>query len=262
MAKQAEIVIGTSGYSFDDWQTVFYPPDLPKGKRLDYYKEHFNAVEINSTYYRIPHPAVFYNIAKKVGDEFEFIIKTHRSFTHDRKDLEEKAAEYNQSIKPVVESGKFRGYLAQFPYSFKYSEPNLRYILDGKNYFSEGPLFVEFRHKSWDRPDILESFISNEIGICSVDEPEQSGLYPSRPAATTKPRKVRFHGRNAANGGGARGDRYDYLYSREELLNWKKKIDKLRSRTDKIYLFFNNCHLGQAVRNARMMMEIMQTELS
>ena len=74
--KKAEIVIGTSGYSFDDWQTVFYPPGLPKGKRLDFYKEHFNAVEINSTYYRIPHSAVFYNIAKKVGDEFEFIIKT------------------------------------------------------------------------------------------------------------------------------------------------------------------------------------------
>jgi len=51
--KQAEIVIGTSGYSFDDWQTVFYPPGLPKGKRLDYYKEFFNAVEINSTYSKL-----------------------------------------------------------------------------------------------------------------------------------------------------------------------------------------------------------------
>ena len=129
MAKQAEIVIGTSGYSFDDWQTVFYPPDLPKGKRLDYYKEFFNAVEINSTYYRILHPAVFYNIAKKVRDGFEFIIKTHQSFTHDRKDIASKTEEFIESIKPVVESGKFYGYLAQFPFSFKYSQPNLDYIL-------------------------------------------------------------------------------------------------------------------------------------
>jgi len=260
--KKAKIVIGTSGYSFDDWQTVFYPPDLPKGKRLDYYKEHFNAVEINSTYYRIPHPAVFYNMAKKVGEGFEFIIKTHRSFTHDRKDVEKKAEEYNESIKPVVESGKFYGYLAQFPYSFKYSELNLKYVLDGKNYFPDGPLFVEFRHKSWDRMDVLESFKSNEVGICSVDEPELLGLYPSRAEATINTGYIRFHGRNSDNWWGGRGDRYDYLYSREELLSWKKKIDKLKSRTDKLYLFFNNCHLGQAVRNAKMMMEIMQTELS
>jgi len=262
MAKQAEIVIGTSGYSFDDWQTVFYPPDLPKGKRLDFYKEHFNAVEINSTYYRIPHPAVFYNIAKKVGDKFEFIIKTHRSFTHDRKDLEEKTEEYNQSIKPVVESGKFRGYLAQFPFSFKYSVPNMEYILKGIEYFREGPLFVEFRHISWDRPEVTQALKDNEIAICSVDEPDLTGLYPSRAEATTNIGYVRFHGRNTDNWWGGRGDRYDYLYSKEELLSWKKKIDKLKSRTDKLYLFFNNCHLGQAVRNAKMMMEMMQTELS
>jgi uncharacterized protein YecE (DUF72 family) len=262
MAKQAEIVIGTSGYSFDDWQTVFYPPDLPKGKRLDYYKEHFNAVEINSTYYRIPHPAVFYNIAKKVGDGFEFIIKTHRSFTHDRKDLEEKVVEYNQSIKPVVESGKFRGYLAQFPFSFKYSAANMEYILKGKDYFPEGPFFVEFRHKSWDREEVLETLKNNKIAICSVDEPDLAGLYPSKAEATTGIGYIRFHGKNTDNWWGGRGDRYDYLYSKDELLSWKRKIDKLKSRTDKLYLFFNNCHLGQAVRNAKMMMEIMQTELS
>ncbi len=68
--EKSEIIVGTSGYSFDDWEGEFYPPGLPKGKRLDYYKDHFNAVEINSTYYRIPHPAVFYNMAKKVDGNF------------------------------------------------------------------------------------------------------------------------------------------------------------------------------------------------
>jgi uncharacterized protein YecE (DUF72 family) len=261
-AKSAKIVIGTSGYSFDDWQTVFYPPDLPKGKRLDYYKEHFNAVEINSTYYRIPHPAVFYNMAKKVGDDFEFIIKTHRSFTHDRKDLKENAVQYNESIRPVVESGKFFGYLAQFPFSFKYSEPNLEYIFKGRDYFPDGPLFVEFRHVSWARPEVREALKAGEIAVCSVDEPELAGLYPSEAEATTKIGYVRFHGRNSDNWWGGRGDRYDYLYSKEELLGWKKKIDNLKTKTDKLYLFFNNCHLGQAVRNAKMMMGIMQAELS
>ncbi len=260
--KQAKIIIGTSGYSFDDWQTVFYPPGLPKGKRLDYYKEFFNAVEINSTYYRILHPAVFYNIAKKVRDGFEFIIKTHQSFTHDRKDIASKTEEFNESIKPVVESGKFYGYLAQFPFSFKYSQPNLDYILRGRGYFNEGPMFVEFRHISWKKPEVFEALRKNEIAFCSVDEPDLSGLYPPDAEATTNIGYIRFHGRNPSNWWGGKGDRYDYLYSKEELMSWKKKIDRLKSQTDKLYLFFNNCHLGQAVRNAKMMMEMMQTELS
>jgi uncharacterized protein YecE (DUF72 family) len=255
-----EIVIGTSGYSFDDWVGDFYPLDLPKGKRLDYYKYFFNAVEINSTYYRIPHPAVFYNIAKKVKNDFEFIIKTHRSFTHDRKDIEKPTMEFNESISPVVDSGKFRGYLAQFPYSFKYSPANLDYIVRGKELFDKGPYFVEFRHISWDNEVVEQRLMANEIGLCSVDEPALKGLYPSKERSTSNIGYVRFHGRNAANWWGGRGDRYDYLYSKEELLDWKSKIDELKARSDKIYLFFNNCHLGQAVRNAKMLMEILQIE--
>jgi uncharacterized protein YecE (DUF72 family) len=61
----AKMLIGTSGYSFADWVGVFYPENIAKGKMLDYYKDHFKTVEINSTYYRIPHAAVFYNMQKK-----------------------------------------------------------------------------------------------------------------------------------------------------------------------------------------------------
>ncbi len=260
--NKGSIVFGTSGYSFDDWEGEFYPPGLPKGKRLDFYKDHFEAVEVNSTYYRIPHPAVFYNMAKKVGDGFEFIIKTHRSFTHDRKDLDSKSREYNEAIRPVVDSGKFHGYMAQFPYSFRFSPANLDYILNAKEFFREAPIFVEFRHNSWDRAEVYEALQKNELGFCSVDEPSLSGLFPPIVKATTGIGYIRFHGRNAANWWGGQGDRYDYLYSKEELSEWKNKIDKLRSQTDKIYLFFNNCHLGQAVRNARMLMEMTQMDLS
>lgn len=258
--NESKIVVGTSGYSFDDWQGVFYPPGLPKGKRLDFYKDHFKATEINSTYYRIPHPAVFYNIAKKVGDDFEFMVKTHRSFTHDRKDIKSETGKFNEALKPMVESGKLRGYLAQFPYSFKYSPQSVDYIREGKEYFGEIPLFVEFRHRSWNRPDLFESLRANGIGFCCVDEPALSGLFPPLVEATTNTGYVRLHGRNAANWWGGKGDRYDYLYSKDELTEWKKKIDSLKSRTDKIYLFFNNCHLGQAVRNARMFIELLQLE--
>lgn len=260
--KNAEIAVGTSGYSFDDWEGPFYPRGLPKGKRLDFYKDHFKATEINSTYYRIPHPAVFANIVRKVGDDFEFMVKTHRSFTHDRKDLENQTEAFRESLKPMIESGKLRGYLAQFPFGFKYNRQNIDHILAGRDLFGDVPLFVEFRHASWDRPDVYDELRRNGIGFCCVDEPDLAGLFPPKTEITTGVAYIRLHGRNAANWWGKGGDRYDYLYSKEELLEWKEKIDGLKSKADKIYLFFNNCHLGQAVRNARMFVELMQTDLT
>jgi uncharacterized protein YecE (DUF72 family) len=115
--SDCKILIGTSGYSFADWVGPFYPEGWPKGKMLDYYKDHFHIVEINSTYYRIPHPSVFYHMASKVPDDFEFIVKAHQSFTHTRKDLPENFKAFHEAVKPLKDSGKLKGYLAQFPWS-------------------------------------------------------------------------------------------------------------------------------------------------
>ncbi len=260
-AKEAKIIVGTSGYSFDDWEGVFYPKGHPKGKRLDFYKDHFDAAEINSTYYRIPHAAVFYHMVNKVGKDFEFMVKTHRSFTHDRRDLQMETAAFNEALAPMRESGKLKGYLAQFPYGFRFGRANMDHIRSSKELFGDIPLYVEFRHKSWDVPETYETLKDEGIGFCCVDEPALPGLFPPVTELTTEIGYVRLHGRNARNWWGKRGDRYDYLYSKEELLDWKRKIDDLKSRADKIYLFFNNCHLGQAVRNARMFVELMQAEL-
>ncbi|MCD6161634.1 MAG: DUF72 domain-containing protein [candidate division Zixibacteria bacterium] len=259
----AKILIGTSGYSFADWIDIFYPSGIPKGKMLDYYKEHFRTVEINSTYYRIPHPAVFYNIQKKVPDDFEFIIKTHHSFTHDRKNLNTNSKLFNEAVKPVYESGKLHGLLAQFPWSFKFSSANLAYLLDGKNYFGEVPLFVEFRHDSWDKPEVYASLKDNEIGFCCVDEPQLERMFPPKGLATTRIGYVRFHGRNKIDWWQPRkgSDRYNYDYKKEELADWLNEIEKLRKQTDKVYLFFNNCHHGQAVKSAKLMSELLQMEL-
>lgn len=83
-----DIRIGTSGYSFEDWRGEFYPTDVVKGKMLDHYVKFFRTVEINSTYYRIPHPAVMAKIAKKAPDGFDFMVKVPQSFTHRRTELE------------------------------------------------------------------------------------------------------------------------------------------------------------------------------
>jgi len=260
--SRCRILIGTSGYSFADWIGEFYPIGIKKGKMLDYYKDHFPAVEINSTYYRIPHPSVFYHMADKVPEDFEFIVKTHSSFTHEREKAEENFDRFFEAVKPLIDAGKLKGYLAQFPWSFRYSAACLKYIIDSRSRFGNIPLFVEFRNADWDREEVYRSLKDNEIGICCVDEPRLDGLFPPRAIATTSIGYVRFHGRNERDWWKARpgSDRYNYDYKKEELADWLKKIDMLRQETEKIYLFFNNCHLGQAVKNAKMMMEMMQLE--
>jgi len=204
-----EIKIGTSGYSFDDWKGTFYPKDIEKGKMLDFYVQHFPVVEINSTYYRIPHPAVMANIEKKTPNGFEFIIKVPQAVTHQRKEIE-----------AAVDD-------------------------------------AEFRHNGWVNRDMYNYLRENSIGYAAVDEPQLPGLLKPDMFSTTNTAYLRLHGRNGEkwwNGGPLR---YDYNYSHEELRQWKEKIIKMEDKAKKMYIFFNNCHLGQAIKNAHDMMNLL-----
>ncbi len=252
-----ETRIGTSGYSFEDWRGQFYPQDVEKGKMLDYYVRYFPTVEINSTYYRIPHPAVMANIAKKAPEGFDFMIKVPQSFTHKRADIEKDVADYKNSLEPFVERGTLSGVLAQFPYSFKFDQNNLDYVSICRDAVAPARLFVEFRHNSWVNRPMYDRLKAEEIGYVCVDEPQLPGLLKPDLFATTDTAYVRLHGRNADkwwNGGALR---YDYSYSQEELEFWRDKIRKIQNKVKRIYIFFNNCHLGQAAGNARDFMQML-----
>lgn len=250
--------VGTSGYSFEDWRGEFYPAKIEKAKMLDYYMGHFDAVEINSTYYGIPHPRVFEAMVRKTPDGFDFIVKAHQSLTHKRDLLESETPKYLQAIAPMVESGKFKGILAQFPWSFPKVPAHVDYLKKCRDMLGNLPLFIEFRHSSWIRQETFDLLKSLEVGYVSVDEPQLEKMIEPLAIATAKTGYVRFHGRNAKDWySGSGTDRYNYLYSKEELAEWVEKIKRLRKDTDVIYLFFNNCHRGQAVVNAKQMMEML-----
>ncbi|MBU8933144.1 MAG: DUF72 domain-containing protein [candidate division Zixibacteria bacterium] len=247
-----DIRIGTSGYSFEDWRGGFYPASIDKGKMLDHYVKFFRTVEINSTYYRIPHPAVMANISKKAPDGFDFIVKVPQSFTHRRTDLENDRAAYLEALRPLVESGKLSGLLAQFPYSFKFGSEALDYLGIVQQALSPHRLFVEFRHRGWVNRTMYDRLRAEGIGYVCVDEPPLPGLLDPDCFATTNTAYIRLHGRNAEHWWDGGALRYDYKYSDEELQGWGKKIEKLKQKreVENLYVFFNNCHLGQAVGNA------------
>ncbi|MEJ2545901.1 MAG: DUF72 domain-containing protein [Calditrichaceae bacterium] len=113
-----DIKIGTSGYSYDDWRTHFYPVELPKNQMLNYYCQYFKTVEVNSSYYHIPSINIIERMTNKTPEDFEFIVKVNQETTHRRKENELAVLQLMESLKPMIESGKFKGLLAQFPYSF------------------------------------------------------------------------------------------------------------------------------------------------
>jgi uncharacterized protein YecE (DUF72 family) len=251
---RSTIRVGTSGYSFDDWVGPFYPADVAKGKRLDFYAQHFSCVEINSTYYRIPHPIVMRRLDEKTPEGFEFTVKAHREMTHRSSRDPKLYADFLNFLEPIRESGKFEGVVLQFPFGFQNAEKNRAHLSYLRDQLPEMDLFAEFRHDSWNRPEVFDFLGDLDLGFIAVDEPHLPHLFPPVAHVTSDVGYVRFHGRNAVTWhGGGNTDRYDWDYSREELSGWLDRIREMASRARKTYLFFNNCYMGRAVKSARLM---------
>jgi uncharacterized protein YecE (DUF72 family) len=261
-SKQGKVVVGTSGYSFDDWIGPFYPRGTRKGDMLGHYSREFGCVEVNSTYYRIPHPVVLRRMEEKTPPGFEFIIKANQEMTHKRSTDPELYRAFQEAIQPVVEAEKFEGVIAQFPWGFKNTPENRDHLRFLKERFEGCPLFIEFRNREWITEDVFAEMEKSGVGYCSVDEPRLKGLVPPIARLTTDLGYVRLHGRNAKNWWGrGGGDRYDYLYSEDELKEWVDKIRSMSEKAKKTFVFFNNCHAGQAARNAKLMKELLSLPL-
>ncbi len=260
-AREPRILVGTSGYSFADWVGPFYPPGTRSGDFLRFYARHFDVVEVNSTYYRIPHPRVIEQMEKKTPARFHFVVKLHQAMTHEGSREPSLYREFLAVLEPLKAAGKYDGLLAQFPWGFKRTREGLEHLAALRERLPGEPLFVEFRHDSWATPELEPWLSEHRLGYCVVDEPRLSGLMPPIAAVTSEDAYVRFHGRNARNWWGrGGGDRYDYDYGEHELKEWIRTIGELAERARRTYLFFNNCHAGQAARNAKLMQELLRQQ--
>lgn len=259
---ESRILIGTSGFSFRDWVGPFYPAGTRSGDFLSYYARHFDTVEVNSTYYAIPNPRVMDLMEKKTPPGFRFIVKLNKAMTHDGSLEPGLYREFLAVLSPLKAAGKYDGLLAQFPWGFKHTPRNLAHLEGLRDRLAGEPLFVEFRHDSWLTPDLAAWLRQHELGFCAVDEPPLKGLLPPVTMVTATDAYVRFHGRNSDTwwASGTGGDRYDYDYSPAELAEWVKKVGELARQARRTYLFFNNCHAGQAARNASLMKQLLSQQ--
>ncbi len=258
--NMAKIFVGTSGFSYNDWRNNFYPARLPNSDFLSFYSREFDVVELNFSYYRMPEPSQCRRMLEKSGHRVEFVIKAFRGLTHDITDqsIPEILPQFKDSLAPFWEDNKLGAILLQFPQSFHYTTESRVYLESLIREFSPMPVCVEFRQKEWLRDSVYATLKDMKAGFVCVDEPQIRGLLPPVALATSNIGYIRFHGRNRSKWyTGDAKERYDYLYSEDELQEWLPKISTVAEQTEKIFLFFNNHRKGQAITNARMLIGLL-----
>jgi uncharacterized protein YecE (DUF72 family) len=257
------ILIGTSGFSYKDWVGVFYPANIEQSGMLEYYSRYFSALEVNYTYYSLPSIRTISSLIKKSDGKVRFSVKAHQDITHSKALPEGIFSSFKEGIKPLVEGGLLDAILVQFPWSFKPSSSSSQRLNEIKNGFEGLPVAVEFRNSDWDRDETFAFLKELGFAFCIVDEPNIKGLMPFRQWITSAFAYFRFHGRNSAKWYNYKEswERYDYLYSRDELLEFSSHIKEASGVVPKVLVFMNNHPLGKAVENARELMEVLSEEI-
>ncbi len=231
------IRIGCSGWNYDHWRNgVFYPPRMAPREWLDFYSRHFDTVEVNATFYRLPRREVVANWVKGSPAGFLFSIKMSRYITHIKRllDLDGGVRTFYDRIEPLVRSPKLGPVLWQLPATFRRDDERLASALAR---LPPGRHCFEFRHESWFVPEVTAMLREHGVALVIGDDPRRPFQTHELTADWTF---IRFHG-------GSRGQRGNY--SESELEEWAERIGDWRREAD-VYAYFNNDWEGFAIRNA------------
>lgn len=241
----------------------FYPPGLPANQQITFYAQHFPIVEIDSTFYRLIPRRSFELWAERTPAGFLFDVKPFRQLSwHDRENPpdDDVTRAFSETLQPLREARKLGAVHVQFPPWFVYKERNVDYLKYLRERFPDDRLSIEFRHRSWLEgdhvPTLLHTLRENGLSLTVVDEPQVGmGCIPTV-LEVTNPELVivRFHGRNYRTWyakAKTTAERFDYLYSEDELKAWVPNVRRLAERAQELHLLFNNNAQDYAVRNAR-----------
>jgi uncharacterized protein YecE (DUF72 family) len=263
-----EILVGTAGWSYKDWEGVVYPPGMKKQKHpVEYLAQFVDCIEINTSFYGPLKPEVtklWCRKAQGANPRFQFTAKLYKAFTHSPiavvqptssetiRANEEDERLTKEGLDVLAEEKKLGALLAQFPVSFKNTNENRDWVETVIQKFREYPLVIEVRHSSWNNEGILRYFAEKGVSFCNIDQPKLGqSLHPTE-HVTAPVGYVRLHGRNYREWfeSDNRDDRYNYLYTKDELEGWKERITRIADKAEKTYAVTNNHFRGQAAVNA------------
>jgi uncharacterized protein YecE (DUF72 family) len=258
----SNIYIGTSGWSyptgFGKWKGIFYPPKW-SGDELKYYSDRFNAVEVNSSFYRALNVEMVQSWVKRTPAYFQFAVKLYNKFTHPS--MYQKTQNASPAITAddvqiaraplnvLMEKGRFAALLIQYPEFFQMNLGNIATLRQTLEQFKTYPLVVEIRHQSWRTTQTYDLLANHGATLARIDEPYFNNFDE---VSTGKFEYWRMHGRNKEQwrAKDAGMGKYDYLYTPDEITEIADLMGKYGDPKNRRYSFFNNHPNGKAVVNA------------
>jgi uncharacterized protein YecE (DUF72 family) len=248
------IRIGPAGWSYTDWHGVVYPPHKSNFDELAYLAQFFDTIEINSPFYRVPPPTHAKSWVRRVASNrnFKFTTKVFRGFTHEPDAIAPgDLGAFKEYLDPLASSDRLGTILLQFPWSFRNSPEAIARLEGLFHDFADYPKALEVRHASFQTDEFFAFLNEHRVAWVNLDQPLfHESVKPSE-VATGPVGYVRLHGRNYEKwfAHAESWERYDYLYSPEELEPWVGRIESI-ARDRETYVITNNHFRGQAIVNA------------
>src|SRR6202041_1687647 len=273
MDAPPQVRIGTAGWSYKDWDGIFYPSGMQRSRQhpLEYLARFFDTTEINTSFYGPLKPELAKLWCRRVGavnKHFVFTTKLYRAFTHSPiavmeptsaatiRPTDEDEARTREGLDAIASEGRLGALLIQFPVSFKNTSLNREYLDRLLRQFIEYPRAVEVRHSSWNDAETLAAFTQKDVGFCNIDQPLLGRSLAPTEHVTSNLGYVRLHGRNyehwfeSGSDTDSRDDRYNYLYKPAEIEKWKDKIEIIAKKALSTFVIANNHYQAKAPVNA------------
>ncbi len=240
----ANICVGTSGWNYKHWRRRFYPQNLREREYLEFYTQHFDTVEIDYSFYRLPSDEAYESWAERVPSHFIFAVKASRYLTH-MKRLHDAQDPWQRVLSGALHLKKHLGpILLQFPAHWKRDDERLEDFLSMVKHNCHRKhlkLVFEFRNKSWLVAETYRTLEKHNAALCIGD----SDRWPREDTITTDFTYYRFHGHLVPN------------YTRRQLEAEAKKMLKLKDKGIDVFVYFNNDTMGFAIKNAKTLMELL-----
>ena len=252
------IRIGPAGWSYADWQGIVYPSPKPRGfHEPAYLAQYFDTIEINTSFYQPLRPQVVQGWIEQIASNLRFLFtaKLWQKFTHEDSATLDDEKSVRAGFDVLRDAERLGAVLVQFPFSFHYTPDTLTYLKRLTKRFHDYPLVIEVRHSSWNSRKLDTLLQELGVGFCNIDQPVIGRSVVPSERVTSTVGYVRLHGRRydtwfTDDPAIPKHERYNYLYTEEELKPWAERIKKITTHADSTFVITNNHYQGKGVVNA------------
>jgi uncharacterized protein YecE (DUF72 family) len=261
----ARILVGPAGWSYPDWKGILYPPRRQKGfHEAAYLADFFDTIEINTSFYHPLKPEFAEQWLKQVAanPRFLFTAKLWQKFTHQEDTTIEDVQIVRAGFDVLRDANRLGAVLLQFPFSFHHTPENITRLIHTLDAFRVYPLVVEVRHASWAKKEFYELLHERGVGFCNIDQPLIGRSIKPSERVTSPIGYVRLHGRRydtwfTDDPESPPSERYNYLYSEEELEPWAKRIERVSEAAHTTFVVTNNHFEAKGIVNALQLISLL-----